>query len=445
MVAAGGGLNTVRLYWLDKHSSCTSRAVDQEIPELKFVKDLGESSVGLVVAVAFDRRGDRLASIATDGSIRIWQPNTDGFSLAQLQSSGDDGLPTNVTTIAISPDGMSIAAGDEKGNIHLWSRREYVEAEVQPVTAKWTAHPNAIRSLAYIYNGNRLALVSGGEDGVLKSWDAESGRMIGEMADDAKAVRAIAVSPDGTMLAAGSLDGTVRIWNLTTDGPPRRIRPNYWAPDSELYAVGFSPDAKYLVIGSDFLQLIPLGGADEGPVILFGHLDDVKAVKSVPQLHSGDGGRLLSAAEDGTVLAWKLDRVRKGKDTPFLSIPEQFEFRMKTRESKGLTALDASADGRLVLTGGKGGQVQLWMDGQLIAPRFVAHDGDITAVALAADGSFFVTADAKKLLLWPGPNRWVDIICQKLSWNMSADKWKGWISDSLEYEDQCPNLPRLKN
>jgi hypothetical protein len=47
--------------------------------------------------------------------------------------------------------------------------------------------------------------------------------------------------------------------------------------------------------------------------------------------------------------------------------------------------------------------------------------------------------------LWPGPNRWADIICQKLSWNMSAGQWKGWISASLEYKDQCENLPRLKD
>jgi WD40 repeat protein len=458
MVAAGGGLAKVRLYRLDRHLSCTSRAVDREIPKLELVKDVGELEAGIVLAVAFDRRGHRLASMTTDrtktweGTIRIWGLNTNDFSLAQLQSRADDGLPTalpaNVTTVAISPEGMSIAAGDEKGNIHLWTRREYAEAEVQPATAEWTAHPNAIRSLAYIRIGNRLALVSGGEDGVLKSWDAESGRMILEMADGAKPVRAIAVSRDGTMLAAGSMDGTVRIWNLTTHAPPRRIRPNNWDwdPDDELYAVGFSPDAKYLVIGSFYLRLIPLGGADEGPgEMLFGHFD-IKSLKSTPQLHTGDGGRVLSASEDGTVLAWDLERVGKRESTPF-ALPDQSEFRMKTRDGKGLTALDANADGRLVLTGGEQGQVQLWdaVYRQLIGPRFVAHDGDIKAVALAADGSFFVTADARKVLLWPGPNRWADIICQKLSWNMSAGQWKGWISASLEYKDQCENLPRLKD
>jgi WD40 repeat protein len=451
IVAAGGGQGKLRLYRLDRHLSCTSRAVDGEIPKLELVKDIGELGAGTVGTVAFDRKRDRLASItthgtATEGTIRIWGLNTDDFALAQLQSRANDGLPTalpaNVTTVAISPDGMSIAAGDDKGNIHLWTRREYAEAEVQPATAEWTAHPNAIRSLAYIRIGNRLTLVSGGEDGVLKSWDAESGRMSpGEMADDAKPVRAIAVSPDGTMLAAGSIDGMVRIWNLTTRAPPRRIRPNNWQPWEELYAVGFSPDAESLLIGSAYLRRIPLGGADEGSgEILRGHFY-IKSLKYIPRSHTVDGGRVLSASEDGTVLAWDLKKVgerRRG---------DQFEFRMKTRDGEGLTALDASADGRLVLTGGEQGQVQLWdaVHGHLIAPRFVAHDGDIKAVALAADGSFFVTADARKVLLWPGPNRWADIICQKLSWNMSAGQWKGWISASLEYKDQCENLPRLKD
>ena len=198
------------------------------------MKDGELSGAGRVLAVAFDRQGENLASMATDGSIRIWGPSTDGFSLAQLQSRADDGrstdLPADVTTVAISPDGMSIAAGDEKGTIHLWTRREYAKPELQPATTKWTAHPNAVRSLAYIRNGNRLALVSGGEDGVLKRWDAETGHILGEMADEAKPVNAIAVSPDGTMLAAGSIDGTVRIWNPTTRAPPWRIRPKDWEP-----------------------------------------------------------------------------------------------------------------------------------------------------------------------------------------------------------------------
>jgi WD40 repeat protein len=460
IVAAGSGQGKLRLYRLDRHLSCASRAVDREFPELKHVKDIGEGT-GIVYAVAFDRKGDRLASMTTDRTIRIWEPNTEGFSLAQLQSRADDGrttdLPADVTTVAISldsPDGMSIAAGDAKGNIHLWTRRGYADAKVQSATSEWTAHPNAIRSLVYIRNGNRLALVSGGEDGV-KSWDPASGRLIeGEMAINAKQpVRAIAVSPDGTMLAAGSSDGTVRIWNLTTRALSRWIRPNdwdSWVPGDELNAVGFSPDAKYLVIGPTFLRLIALEGADEGPVsseMLFGHFY-IKSLKSIFQLQTGIGGRVLSASEDGSVLAWDdFERVGKRKSTRFSLPPDEFKFRMKTRDGEVLTALDASADGRLVLTGGEQGQVQLWdaVHGHLIGPRFVAHDGDIKAVALAADGSVFVTADARKLLLWPGPNRWADIICQKLSWNMSAGQWKGWISASLEYKDQCENLPRLKD
>jgi WD40 repeat protein len=181
--------------------------------------------------------------------------------------------------------------------------------------------------------------------------------------------------------------------------------------------------------------------------MLFGHFY-IKSLKSIFQLHTGIGGRVLSASEDGSVLAWDdFERVGKRKSTRFSLPPDEFKFRMKTRDGEVLTALDASADGRLVLTGGEQGQVQLWdaVHGHLIGPRFVAHDGDIKAVALAADGSVFVTADARKLLLWPGPNRWADIICQKLSWNMSAGQWKGWISASLEYKDQCENLPRLKD
>src|SRR5207244_8189239 len=44
IVAAGSGQGKLRLYRLDRHLSCASRAVDREFPELKHVKDIGEGT-----------------------------------------------------------------------------------------------------------------------------------------------------------------------------------------------------------------------------------------------------------------------------------------------------------------------------------------------------------------------------------------------------------------
>jgi hypothetical protein len=60
---------------------------------------------------------------------------------------------------------------------------------------------------------------------------------------------------------------------------------------------------------------------------------------------------------------------------------------------------------------------------------------------MAADGSFFATADSARVLVWPGPARWADLICSKLVMNMSREQWRTWISAAIPYQPQCEGLP----
>ena len=76
----------------------------------------------------------------------------------------------------------------------------------------------------------------------------------------------------------------------------------------------------------------------------------------------------------------------------------------------------------------------------LIGRRFLEHKAEIQSVAMAPDGTFFVTADAAKILVWPGPDRWADMICSKLVWNMSNKQWREWVSPDIPYREQCAGL-----
>jgi WD40 repeat protein len=208
----------------------------------------------------------------------------------------------------------------------------------------------------------------------------------------------------------------------------------------ELYAVGFSLDGKYLAIGSNLstLRVLDIDRPDKQR-LLYGHSLEVKAVSR------NRAGWLLSAGRDGSILQWEEASLTR-PEIQDLQSRDDFRYRMGMqhglRNTKPVTVMDSSADGKLILTGGEVGQVQLWdgIEHVLIGTRFHGHQEEIRAVALASDSSYFVTADSTKVLVWPGPNEWANIVCSKLSSNMSHEEWRAWVSPKLPYTEQCPEL-----
>ncbi len=420
-------------------------ATGPQAPEFALIPD-GELSGhgGFVMGAAFNREGDRLATTGQDGSIRIWTGKTPGFSLAQLEL-GTDAIqaslwPGDVTSLAISPDGESIAAGDDKGIIYLWNspRQSEFESVSLPPNRRWHAHNKAIRSMVFVQIGDRLVIVSGSDDG-LKRWDAGTREAIDQdIADQAESIRSIAVSPDATTLAAGSSNGTIRLWDVATGTRLRRFeKPTDVLEDYELSTLGFSGDGKYLAVGDNYSRVRILDtNTPESERILQGHTDAVTSISRA------EAKWLLSAGSDGRILEWQ-QTVLEQPTVVGLKKHDEFKFRLGFRDPTPITSIDTSKDGGLILVGGHKGLIQLW-DGRehvQIAERFLGHlSSDIRAVALAPDGSFFVTADAATILVWPGPDRWADIICSKLIRNMSANQWREWVSKDIPYEIQCRGL-----
>ena len=77
-----------------------------------------------------------------------------------------------------------------------------------------TGHTGEVTAVAVAPDGSWLA--SGSRDGTVRIWDVASGRERGALTGHTGEVTAVAVAPDGTWLASGSRDGTVRIWEIAT-------------------------------------------------------------------------------------------------------------------------------------------------------------------------------------------------------------------------------------
>lgn len=108
---------------------------------------------------------------------------------------------------ALSPDGSQIATGGEDGQVKIW------QADTGSPVSAFTAHTSRVSDLAFSPDGMRI--LSGGLDGAVYVWDARAGGALLSLPSANGAVFSVAYSPDGKRLAAGLLD-SVLIWDAST-------------------------------------------------------------------------------------------------------------------------------------------------------------------------------------------------------------------------------------
>lgn len=114
---------------------------------------------------------------------------------------------------------------------------------------------SAIRTVAVSPTGGVIA--TAGDDGLIRLWDASSFKLIRTLKGHTAAVYAIDYWTDGTLLASASLDGTVRVWN-PADGSNTRTFDTRSIGDgngvpSKQFSVAFDPERslKYLASGGE--------------------------------------------------------------------------------------------------------------------------------------------------------------------------------------------------
>ena len=145
----------------------------------------------------------RIITCSFDGSLRLWNLEN-GVQIGndwRDDDDDDDGggggrTDAGVWTIALSPNGKTVASGSFDGKVRLW------DVEMKKLVAKWTGHTDATRSLCWSRDGERV--VSGSNDTTIRVWDVESGdTVLGAIKTGHQYVSAVIYSPDTTKIATG--------------------------------------------------------------------------------------------------------------------------------------------------------------------------------------------------------------------------------------------------
>jgi WD40 repeat protein len=290
----------------------------------------------------------RVLALGDGSAARLWDAKTG--EIIQGRSFEPVVKPRyHIDSLAFSPDGKIFGGTWEQGKVvTLW---EYGSCRVLHTLSKADFnHYHVAISPAMAAS----SMVADQECGVMV-WDIRTGDFLLSLRAqyERESTRLhhdyptdVAFSPTGQVLAHGTGDGTVRIWDLQTKQEIHRL--GLPTQEHAVTSVRFSPDGSQVVDGSTD-KTARIWDVQSGSIVetLSGHSDKVFTVAWSP-----DGKLLASAGADRSVLLWN---AHSGK-----------LIRRFTGHPYYIRAVAFSPDSKLLWSGGevglgeKGGVVNLW-------------------------------------------------------------------------------------
>ena len=279
-------------------------------------------------AAAFSMNGGRVA-LARHGGISVIDAET-GRQIGGCPAAG------TTASVAFSPDGALIAYGGADKTVTV------CDPEQPTVTHSLTGHDGAIASVAFAADGRRV--ISGDETGTVGVWDVANGRRVRTFRDpDRRGARVVAFAPDGPRVVSGTDDNKIHTFNLVTGRPEQTLR----MLTGPVAALAVSPDGRRVAAGS--YREFGAKQWDVGTGKELAHLSTGTAGRfmTVADLRYGAAGdHLLAAICNNKLAAWDADSGRKKLDI--------------TWRDRDFKSVAFSGDGRRLVTVDEAGVIRHW-------------------------------------------------------------------------------------
>ncbi|KAK8029293.1 hypothetical protein PG991_006349 [Apiospora marii] len=265
----------------------------------------------------------------------------------------------------------------------LWDQRMPKLSTVQGVRPDWDTHLQALEGhragvsvVAFSPDGRLLA--SGSLDNTVRVWNLLTGTHLQTLEGHSSSISAVAFSPSGHELASGSYDNTVKIWNVRNGHLLQTLQGH----SGYIAGVAFSPDSELLASGS-FDSSLRLWNAKTGL-----QLNETVMSPRYTRIAFSPDMQLVSAARlDCTIRVW--DSATGSRRKTLIG------------HRGTIKTIAFSPNGKLIASGSWDGTVRIWnvRDG---TQKFMieTHDGAVRVLAFSSESQLLASVTARRVTVW---------------------------------------------
>jgi WD40 repeat protein len=227
-----------------------------------------------------------LALAAKDGTVQYWDAGN-GAHICTLEAH-----IKSATSVDFSPDTLTLVSAGNDAFVRLWDVANLSGACEKPPLAEMIGGAFVVPAVRFSPDGEIIASV---DIHAVRLRDVATQRLISTLRGEAS-IFSIDFSPDGTLLAVGEIENTIRLWNIDS-GETVQVFKLGDNPNAFIWAVAFSPDGHMLAAGSSDGS-VTLWDTTSGQIIntISTHTDAVTSVAFSP-----NGRSLASGSLDATV------------------------------------------------------------------------------------------------------------------------------------------------